>query len=655
MKNYWSLKSGNVLTIFIFVLIPFCIHAQFSEPEVNLSKKGNTNKEKFIYPINPGQPGSLAGTMGELRTTHFHSGIDIRTNNMIGFPVRASKSGYISRATMGNSGYGNVLYITHPDGITTLYAHLDAFKGELAKYVLDQQYRRHVNEIDLVFGENQFMVKQGDTIAISGNSGGSSGPHLHFEFRDANNFALDPMKVAAFPEVPDNLPPAAEKIALRTLDENSRINDRYGRFEFYGNRLSNNNYVIASPILASGTLGIEILAKDKLAYKSPFYGGVNYLELWMDSVIVFRQSIEKLDLTEPRSIYTLMDFKTMRNNGTRFYKLYIDDGNELKFYGSSPTSGKIKVNPNKVSNMQIRMTDSNGNSSTVSFKLKPNPVVKEVLTLEAMPASAQIITDITENILMIIARPTKDGDTKARVFSKGNASEIEPAYFNSNRNVYLLDLRKLIPDSITIGSETVRPNIHASIPSGTEYKYYGSFVDIHFPLNAIYDTLYLNTDQGVNEFGNETFTIGDRTFPLNKSISVSLKPLKSYTTDNKYDVYRVNGKSFSFIGGEWQNGRLRFSTRELGDFIILEDTIAPSIKPIYVNNQTARFKIRDNLSGIKGFEAYINGEWLLMHYDSKTATIWSERKDKTVPLKGILELAVTDNSGNRSTYKQKIP
>jgi murein DD-endopeptidase MepM/ murein hydrolase activator NlpD len=123
MKNCWSSILSRTVA-FVAAVCPFFSSAQFSPPEVKFP-----NEEKFLYPINPGLPGSLAGTMGELRTTHFHSGIDIRTNNIIGLPVLASKSGYISRITVSPSGYGNVLYIKHPDGYTTLYAHLDNSKG----------------------------------------------------------------------------------------------------------------------------------------------------------------------------------------------------------------------------------------------------------------------------------------------------------------------------------------------------------------------------------------------------------------------------------------------------------------------------------------------------------------------------------------------
>ncbi|HYG20439.1 MAG TPA: M23 family metallopeptidase [Ohtaekwangia sp.] len=646
MKSFWNSRSSKIASL-LFAIAPVFTYAQFSKPDEKFS-----NGEKYLYPINPGKPGSLAGTMGELRTTHFHSGIDIRTNNMTGFPVLASKSGYISRITMGPSGYGNIIYITHPeDGNTTLYAHLDQFKGRLADYVLQEQYRRKTSAIDLYFQEDQFVVKQGDTIALSGNSGSSGGPHLHFDIRDENNYALDPLRVADFPEVEDKLPPAPEKIALRTLDPNSRINDRFGRFEFYATTRVGNNYTIASPILASGLIGIEIIAKDRLAPGSPFYGGVNYIEMRVDSQRVFHQAIEKLDITETRAIYTLMDFKTMRNKGTRFYKLYIDDGNELKFYGASPGSGKIRVSKGKESLIEIIMKDSYGNSSVVSFRLKPVEPVKEVKNLE--PLKTAVAYELDENILSISAKPCTADETKATIYYKGDTVQVDPDYGNYNRSVYLIDLRKNIPDSIAVCGETVVPNIALSIPPATGYKYYSDNITIEFPEQALYDTLYLKAKHLPGE-ANELFVIGDRTVPLRKSIVVALKPSQSLTWDKTTAVYRTAGKGYAYVGGQLVNGWVNFNTREFGVFTMLKDEVPPAIRVAYVDRTGARFKISDDLSGIASFEATVNGEWLLMHYDAKSATIWSEKLDKKAPIKGDFELTVTDNAGNIRKFNKKI-
>lgn len=640
------MKLSSIVSIVLFAYSQVA-YGQFSKPEEKFP-----NGENYIYPINPGKPGSLAGTMGELRTTHFHSGIDIRTNNVIGFPVLASKSGYISRVSVSPSGYGNVLYITHADGHTTLYAHLDKFKGRLADHVLKEQYKQKTANIDLYFKEGEFKVKQGDTVALSGNSGSSGGPHLHFDIRDPNNYALDPLKVVAFPEITDNLPPAVEKIALKTLDINSRINDKFGRHEFYAQR-TGNDFVFTAPILATGSIGVEILAKDRLAPGSPFWGGVNHIDVHVDDKLIFSQSIDKINIAETRSIFTLMDFRTMRVNGNRFYKLYIDDGNQLNFYTNSPSTGKIKVPTDKEARVKITMKDSYGNASNISFRLMPSMLTKEVKMLE--PMKTPIEYDVIENTIMVSVPPCLRDSNRAIIYSKNASHPIEPAYTNVHRAVYLIDLRKEIPDSIVTCESTVRTNIKTVVPSGQKYSYFSDIMDIEFPQDAVYDTVYLTTYHGITEDSLEVFNIGTKTDPLNKSINVTLRPSRSYKWDKTHAVYRRAGKGFTYLGGGWENGGVYFATREFGDFVILRDVIPPTIKPVSVNNHIARFKIKDNLSGIDKFEANINGQWLLMHYDAKTATIWSEKLNKAELLKGKFTLVVTDNAGNEARYTKQIP
>ncbi len=298
------------------------------------------------------------------------------------------------------------------------------------------------------------------------------------------------------------------------------------------------------------------------------------------------------------------------------------------------------------------MKDSDGNSSKVLFSLKPSPPVKEVKSLETY--AFEIGYDITENTMMVIAKPCMTSENKAVVYADGSSFEIFPDYYNANRSVYLIDLRKTIPDSVTVCGSSVSPKINISVPSGTEYKYYGEMMDVQFPINAIYDTLYLTTDYAIDQLGHEVFTIGSRTIPLHKSLDVSLKPAKHDLYQPGVAVYRISGKSYSYVGGQWVNGRVNFTTRDFGDFTILKDSIAPKITPQIVNNHAARFKIKDELSGISKFEATIDGQWLLMNYDSKSNTIWSKSLNPNIPLKGNFELVVTDNAGNKSRYLRKI-
>lgn len=637
-----KLSSVSVV-VFLVAVCPAA--AQFSETDSSVSSK-SADQERYIFPIKPGSPGSLAGTMGELRSTHFHSGIDIRTNNEIGWPVLASKSGYISRAGVSPSGYGNVLYITHPDGNTTLYGHLDKFKGAVADYILKERYRRKQSAIDLEFSPGIFPVKQGDTIAYAGNTGSSGGPHLHFNIQ-RNEFALDPLNFE-FTEIRDVTPPVVQKIALKTLDINSRVNDRFGRLEFYASRVGN-TYTLNSPILASGNIGIEVLGYDRVD-NARFRCGINYIEVFVDSVRIFNQKIEELNLTESRGIYSLIDYKTHRSNGNRFYKLYIDDGNKLEFYATSPGNGQIRVDSTKTSNVRIVLKDIYGNISQVSFKLKPVPRLKEIKMLEA--ATVPVAYDLQENTLSIITKSCPG--MPATAFVNGSPTDISPDYYGLDKLVYLFDLRKKIPDSVSVCGQTLIPNIKATVPSGVDFKYYSERMDVQLPKGSLFDTLYLNTHHQVMADSMEVFTIGSPFVPLNRNISVSLKPLRTYSTDKNTAVYRMVGKGYSYEGGKWVNGSLNFVTREFGNFTILKDNVAPTIRVIYVNNQAARFRIKDELSGINTFEATLNGQWLLMNYDAKSNMIMSEKLTKA-PLKGDFKLTVTDNAGNKKIYTQTIP
>ncbi|MBX2966441.1 MAG: M23 family metallopeptidase [Cyclobacteriaceae bacterium] len=628
----------------LFFLLAHVATAQLSKPDANVVKENS-----YIFPIRPGNPASLSGTMGELRSTHFHTGLDIRTNNELNWPIVAAQKGYIIRAGVSPTGYGNVVYVKHPDGNTTVYAHLNKFNDALHQYVLNERYRRKTSSVDLYFRENQFPVNKGDTIAFSGNSGSSGGPHLHFDIRDPNNLALNPLTFG-FAEVRDNVPPIAQKIALKTLDKNSRINDRFGRFEFYLQR-SGNDYILSQPVLAHGTIGIELLAHD-VVDNARFKCGVNHIEVYVDSVLLFKQNIERLNLTQGRSIYTVIDFKKMIADGNRFYKLYQDDGNTLKFYSQSPGKGKLNIKNNNTSTVRIVMKDFHGNTSTVRFRLKPSEPTREVFTLQ-LP-KADITSDIQDNTLVIASRNCEGEEYGAQAYVKGEPTELESAYFSAAQNVYLVDLRKTLPDSVVICGQSVVTNLKAMVPSGVEYKYYSDLVDIRFPNNALYDTLYLSTTHSRNADSLEIFSLGGPQQPFSRSVSVTLKPTQPYTMNKATGVYRVLGRAYSYEGGEWTNGKITFNPREFGNFTILTDTVPPVITRIYANTNTARFRIGDNLSGIASFEATLNGKWLLMNYDAKTGILVSEKADPKASLAGDFKLIVTDQAGNRKTFTQKI-
>ncbi|MEZ4944161.1 MAG: M23 family metallopeptidase [Cyclobacteriaceae bacterium] len=627
---------------FVFLFIVKSSFAQYVASEDNIDRT-STSEDTYLFPVEPGSPNLLAGTMGELRSNHFHSGIDVRTNGRIGVPIRSAQQGYVSRISISTGGYGNALYITHPNGHTTVYGHLDRFEKKIADYVRREQYRKKSFDINLYFKSGTFNINRGDTVAYSGNSGGSSGPHLHFDIRDKNNEALNPL-IFNFGEVVDNIPPIVQKIAFRTMDINSRINDQFGRFEFYVVK-EGDNYKLPFPILASGTIGIELLGHDRLD-NSRSKCGINHIEMFAGDQRVFKQVIDKVNFGETRNILTLMDYTTLKNSGERYNKLYVDDGNDLDYYAGTKNKGMVTVKADDVP-IKILMKDSYGNESEVNLSLKPSTPPTEVNTMA--PSSRNFSHQYIENILEINSSRTL-GDSAIAYFSSGS-EKVSPAYSGKSHHIFLFDLRKKLPDSVKVGDQTLRTDFKDMIPAGVPYKYYSDLVDINFSRSSLYDTVFLRVKHSNKD--KEVFSIGDSIYPINRNLSITLKPRGSYT--EKFSVYRSAGRYFQYMGGTWSNGKITFSSRDFGDFVLLEDTNAPTIRKIAVNGAAARFKIYDDLSGIAYYEASINGEWLLMNYDYKTNMIWAERQDSKVALKGDLSVKVVDNAGNENIYKEKIP
>lgn len=643
MRSCWNLKLSEIVFFSLFISCGSAF-AQFSPDKALLPR--SLERGNYLFPIKPGSTAILTGTMGELRNTHFHAGLDIDTPG-IGVPVLSADDGYIARATATTGGYGNVLYVAHRDGNTTVYAHLEEFKGAAGEYILKERYARKTSEIDLVFQPNQFPVSKGELLALSGNTGGSGGPHLHFEVRNEKNEAINPL-VYDFAEVKDNLAPMVFKVALKTMDAKSRINDQFGRFEFSVVK-SGDNYSLPHPILANGNIGVEVLAHDKME-NSRFRYGINYIDMEVNKQLVFKQTIDKVDLNESRGILALMDYRTLELKGARYNKLYIDDGNRLDYYADKVVKNNVQVKDQDTS-VDIKLKDFNGNVSTVNFILKASPLVEETPILSASGKPYDI--EIQENTLKLSVKSCRETQLPLQVWEQGKSSTPAVTYRGSNQHVYLINLLSVLPDSIQTCQGAIHFNFQDRIPSETNYKYYSDLVDIQFPKQSLYDTAYLSIKYDTANH-MESFSIGSRTVPLHKSISVTLKPRLNYFQSRDLGLYRKEGKNFSYVNSEWANNRINFKTREFGEFTLLRDTIPPSITKIGLSTAAARFKIKDNLSGIAYFEANINGQWLLMVYDYKTGILKSQKLEPTKILQGDFELKVVDQAGNETIYKQKI-
>ncbi|MDX5427031.1 MAG: M23 family metallopeptidase [Bacteroidota bacterium] len=324
-------------------------------------QSGKYPKDAFRSPLDI--PLVLSGTFGELRGNHFHSGIDIKTEGREGKKVFAAADGEIVRINVSPWGYGNALYVRHPNGFTTVYAHLQRFSTEIQAYVKRAQYRNQTFEVELYPPKGTFPVKSGDVIALSGNSGGSGGPHLHFEIRDTRT--EEPINPLLFGfEVPDHRAPDPEYITLVPLDENSWVED--GREKLIP--LGNNRFKVAKTLRAYGNVGLSTYVIDRLdgAWNS---NGIFFIDQYVDSVQTFHFDTERLAFHETRYINAHMDYGEYLHRGRKTHRTFRLPCDELRMYGELKQDGVIEVLPGQTRTVRLVAGDVAGNTTEIEVRI----------------------------------------------------------------------------------------------------------------------------------------------------------------------------------------------------------------------------------------------------------------------------------------------
>ena len=631
------MRLSKYATLLLLTLISFTTQAQYD----------GIDEDYYEFPIQPDRINYLSGSMGELRASHFHAGLDIKTNGREGLDVHAAASGYVSRIRVATGGYGNCIYIQHPNGTTTVYAHLQKFDPVLAKYVLESQYKQKSFEVNLFPERNRFRFEKGEVIGLSGNTGSSGGPHLHFEIRNARQEVLDPLRFK-FSQIRDNIAPIARRVALKTMDIDSRINGKFGRFEYPLQRRGN-EYYLPDTIEAFGNIGIEIWAHDKLNGAAN-RNGIPIIRLKDDEQTLFHQDIDTISFSLQKSIKVHTNYQAERETRRRYNKLYIDDGNALKFYEEAEDRGFLKVDEDTKHPIEINLIDSYGNQRNIFFNVK-GATPTDRTHVHINPYDHPYVLD---NTLMMFDK--KGGDNKIALNMSDGQQEISPAYSDGSTNVFLWDLKEALPSEV-IYPEKKDPLYFADlVPTGSDHSLLSDSYSLKFAKNTLFDTVYVQSYHEIDEAtGREILSVNKDVIPLKGSIKVELQPLLEYDSAEQYHVYQVNNPNYpAFIGGLWEGDKVHFDFYSFGKFTLLKDDTPPTIKYRPVRENVISFSIRDDLSGVKSYQATIDGEWLLMNYDRKRNLIWSERLDKTKPLKGEFALSVLDNAGNEQIFTLKL-
>lgn len=351
-----------------------------------------------IYDFPLDIPVKLSGSFAELRSNHFHAGIDIKTKGKEGYKIYAIDSGYVSRIQVSAGGYGKAIYITHSNGKTSVYAHLKRFSAKIEKIVKSIQYRNKSYSIKKFPKKNEILIDSRELIGLSGNTGSSSGPHLHYEIRDYKNRPENPLKFKKI-RVLDTIAPYLENLFYKRLSLNAKtlsLEDNYNPFKKIKLKKISQNLYISDTLSINGLIGFGIQSEDKMNNSSNVYG-LNKIITLLNNKPIFEIKFDKFTFKESRNINAYIDYHNYRKNKFKIQKLFIEGVNPLSMYNRELGNGSLNISSELLDNLYtIQLFDFNDNMTKIIIPIKFIEGGLEVTKITNKPDFQILLNEIFE-------------------------------------------------------------------------------------------------------------------------------------------------------------------------------------------------------------------------------------------------------------------
>ena len=569
-----NINKMNKLLIFIFLFF-----------------LNNLQAQKYCNPIDLKM--LLSGTFGELRTNHFHAGIDLKTNGVIGHNIYSIDDGYVSRIKVSSWGYGKAIYINHKNGKTSVYAHLKEFSGKIDSIIKLQQYKNESFEIDYYLPHKKLKIQKCEKIALSGNSGSSFGPHLHFEIRETKNqIPINPLSEGI--NIEDDIPPYINGLKLYSI--NNAIIDNEKNDKILKLNLINGKYKTKEIPVIKGDFGIGISTFDR-SNNSKNKNGVYEINIYIDKVLFYKFIADKLNFNTTRYINAYIDYKENKTNKIKYHKCFRYNNNKLKNYKKIINNGIINVNDSNMHHVKIEISDINGNISSVEFNFQ---------------------SKIKQNNDHIIENAHNE-DNKIRkkfLYAQTNIFKTNEFKLHMKKNSLYHDMifEYEIKDSI----EGIYSKIHSC---------HNEYVPVH-------EKYIISIKSKVPK------RLKDKAYIAKKNRNGKFNYISEGIWENDF----LRGKTRSF--GDFCVLIDTIPPSINGINIYQGKNIS--------KQHNIKCKIKDNQSGIETYRGEINGEWVLMEYDHKSNTLTYNICSKLIKGNNILNINVTDKLKNKTSYSAEF-